>query len=200
MKYILFILLSLNCFSQTNSKAQYLFDENDQLINQDQFKNKLNDKKIELITYEIDTAFIGRFLKKRDIGILSSSEKIKIYNALQNISTKKIDYSKTIIINFFYKDIPEPDGSCIDYYVTDKAYKKFLDNNNSISQFFITEKNYDYKNKNVYQDKNDIIRATLFKYRFVCGNYIIIQPNGHFYRKLGEYKQDEIPQNLNNFE
>lgn len=200
MKYILFILLSLNCFSQTNSKAQYLFDENDQLINQDQFKNKLNDKKIELITYEIDTAFIGRFLKKKDIGILSSSEKIKIYNALQNISTKKIDDSKTIIINFFYKDIPEPDGSCIDHYVTDKAYKKFLENNNSISQFFITEKNYEYKNKNVYQDKNDIIRATLFKYRFVCGNYIIIQPNGHFYRKLGEYKQDEIPQNLNNFE
>lgn len=73
MKYILFILLSLNCFSQTNSKAQYLFDENDQLISQDQFKNKLNDKKIELITYEIDTALIGRFLKKKDIGILSSS-------------------------------------------------------------------------------------------------------------------------------
>lgn len=200
MKYILFILFSLNCFSQTNSKVQYLFDENDQLISQDQFKNKLNDKKIELITYEIDTAFIGRFLKKKEIGILSSSDKIKIYNAIQNISKKKIDDSKTIIINFFYKDNPEPNGSCIDYYVTDKAYKKFLDNNNSISQFFITEKNYDYKNKNVYQDKNDIIRATLFKYKFACGNYIIIQPNGNFYRKLGEYKQDEIPQNLINFE
>jgi len=200
MKYILFILLSLNCFSQKNSKAQYLFDENDQLISQDQFKNKLNDKKIELITYEIDTAFIGRFLKKKDIGILSSSEKIKIYNALQNISTKKIDDSKTIIINFFYKDNPEPNGSCIDYYVTDKAYRKFLENNTSLNQFFITEKNYDYKNKNVYQDKNDIIRATLFKYKFACGNYIIIHPNGNFYRKLGEYKQEEIPQNLINIE
>lgn len=200
MKYILFILFSLNCFSQTNSKPQYLFDENDQLISQDQFKNKLKDKKIELITYEIDTAFIGRFLKKKDIGILSSSEKTKIYNTLENISSKKIDDTKTTIINFFYKDNPEPNGSCIDYYVNDERYKKFLKNNNSINQFFITENNYEYKNKNVYQDKNDIIRTTLFKYKFACGNYIIIKPNGSFYRKLGEYKQDEIPKNLKNIE
>lgn len=200
MKYLLFILFSLNCFSQTSSKPQYLFDENDQLINQDQFKNKLNDKKIELITYEIDTAFIGRFLKKKDIGTLSSSQKIKIYNTLQNISTKKIDDSQTIIINFFYKDDTEPKGSCIDYYVNDMAYKKFLESNTAINQFFITQKDYQYKDKRVFEDKNDIIREILFKYKFDCGNYIIIKPNGNYYRKLGEYKQTEIPQNLNSFE
>ena len=75
-----------------------------------------------------------------------------------------------------------------------------MENNTSISQFFITEKNYEYKNKKVYQDKNDIIRATLLKHKFACGNYIIIHPNGNFYQKLREYKQDEIAQNLINFE
>lgn len=200
MKYIIFILFSLNCFSQENSKPQFLFDENDQSITQDQFNNKLKDKKLEIITYQVDTAYIGRFLRKDDFGVLSPSEKVKIQIELEKLTGKKIDTSKTIIINFYYKDNSEPNGSCIDYYVNDKAYKKFLDKNNTINQFFITQEDYKYKDKQVYQDKNDLIRKTLFKYHFDCGNYIIIKPNGKFYRKLGEYKQNEIPQNLNRIE
>ena len=200
IKICLFCFISITCFSQKSAKPQYIFDENNQLITSDQYKNKIEDKNIELFVYEVDTAFIARFNKIIDIGILSSSEMSRIKNELQKISKKEIDSSKTIIINFFYKDNPEPnDKSCIDNYFNDEKYKKYLNKNKDIIQFFITEKDYNYKDKNVLQDSNDVIRSILFKYYSFCGNYIIIKPNGSFFRKIGEYRQDEIPKNVKSF-
>lgn len=185
------------CLSQKNAKPQYLIDENNQFITSDQFKSKVENKELELYAYEIDTALIARFIKKRDIGTLTIPEKTTIIEELQKISNSKIDITKILIINFFYKDNPEPNGSCIDYYTNDKVYKKDLTKNNNLIQFFITEKDYQYKNKNVLQDTNDTIRKILFKYKMDCGNYIIINPDGSFFRKFGEYRQDEILKMIN---
>lgn len=185
------------CLSQKNAKPQYLIDENNQFITSDQFKSKVENRELELYAYEIDTALIARFIKKRDIGTLTIPEKTTIIEELQKISNSKIDVTKILIINFFYKDNPKPNGNCIDYYTNDKVYKKNLTKNNNLIQFFITEKDYQYKNKNVLQDTNDIIRKTLFKYKMDCGNYIIINPDGSFFRKFGEYRQDEILKMIN---
>ena len=198
MKNLFFILLSISSFSQKVTKPQYLFDENEQLITKEEVINKRNDIKIDFFVYETDTAFIGRFFKKKDLGLLSSSNKIKIYKELKIITKQEIDTSKLVIINFYYKENYETKGCCIDHYTTDLAYQNYIKKNN-ITQFFITEKDYYYNSKNVYQDKNDVIRSILFKYEFFTMNYIIIKPNGSFYRELGEYDQDQIPKNLNSF-
>ena len=63
----------------------------------------------------------------------------------------------------------------------------------NISQFFVTEKMYVYKKKSVAEDKNGIIKKLLFENATYCGNYIILLPDGRFYRRYGEYRQDEIP-------
>lgn len=193
----IFCFITSTCLSQKNAKPQYLIDENNQFITSDQFKSKVQNKELELFAYEIDTALIARFVKKRDIGSLTIQEKTTIIEELQKISNSKIDVTKILIINFFYKDNPEPNGSCIDYYTNDKVYKKNLTKNNDVIQFFITQKDYQYKNKNVLQDTNDIIRKILFKYKIDCGNYIIIKPDGSFFRKFGEYRQDEILKIIN---
>ena len=186
------MLLSFSCFSQNNSKPQYLFDK------KEQFKIKVKDKNTDLYAYETDTSFIARFLKKEDIGVLSPSDKTKIIKELKNIKKQEIDTLKTIIIHFFYKENFETNGCCIDHYVTDKTYQKFI-KKNKIPQFFLTEKDYIYGAENVYEDKNDVIRPILFKYPFFTSNYIIIKPDGNFYRELGEYKQDYIPKKLKKF-
>jgi len=63
-------------------------------------------------------------------------------------------------------------------------------------QFFITEKNYNYRKKYVFEDKEDLMKQLFFKYNFDCGNYIIIKNNGRILRRLGEYRQDKIKKKL----
>lgn len=125
-------------------------------------------------------------------GKLSSSDKTILINELNLISEKTIDESNIIIINFYIEKDLNPDNLCIDYYVNDKKYKKFIKRNKKINQFFITEQNYNYNKKDVIEDKNNIIKTVLFENAKWCGNFIIIKPDGTFTKKYGEYRQDDI--------
>ena len=126
-------------------------------------------------------------------GKISYEDKNKLIKELSSLSGVKIDETKTLILNFYVKPETEPNGSCIDHYTDDYAYKRFIKKNKDIVQFFISEKMYIYKNKKVIEDKNDFVRELIFDKAEQCGNYIIIKPNGEFIRKYGEYRQDEIP-------
>ncbi|MFC6267582.1 hypothetical protein [Frigoriflavimonas asaccharolytica] len=63
----------------------------------------------------------------------------------------------------------------------------------NIIQYYIVEQMYNYKSKKVVEDKNGEIKKLLFGNADFCGNYIIIEPNGEYIKKYGEYQQDEIP-------
>ena len=118
---------------------------------------------------------------------------ITLINELNLLSGKTIDGSKTIIINFYIEKDLNPGNLCIDHYVNDKKYNKFIKKNKIINHLFITEQNYNYGKKNVFEDKNNTIKNLLFENAEWCGNYIIIKPDGSFIRKYGEYIQDDIP-------
>lgn len=127
-------------------------------------------------------------------GNLDYSKKSIIINELQNLTDLKIDSAYTIVINFYDKPLRKPNGSCIDYYTEDYKYLRFFKKNPYILQFFISQQEYKYKNNKVIEDKNNTIRNLIFQDAKSCGNYIIIKPNGDFLRKLGEYRQDQIPE------
>ena len=105
-----------------------------------------------------------------DNGVLEENNRIKLLEELLQLSGIKIDKMSVVIVNFYIKPKTEPNGSCIDY-----------------------QQSYFYNRKNVLEDKNDEIKKLLFEKAKSCGNYIIIKPTGEFIRKLGEYRQDEIP-------
>jgi hypothetical protein len=128
-----------------------------------------------------------------DNGVLEENNRIKLLEELSQLSGIKIDKMSVLVVNFYIKPETEPNGSCIDYYTNDYAYKRFIKKNKNIVQFFITEQSYIYNRKNVLEDKNDEIKKLLFEKAMPCGNYIIIKPTGEFIRKFGEYRQDEIP-------
>jgi hypothetical protein len=132
------------------------------------------------------------FCQKFEQGTLNQSEKNKLFDELNKLTNIKIDSLKTVIINFYDKPQVKPNGSCIDYYTSDNDYLKFIKKNPTILQFFVSQKNYKYRKKNVIEDKDNKIRELIFEKAKPCGNYLIIKPNGNFLKVFGEYHQDAI--------
>ncbi|MBF0693958.1 MAG: hypothetical protein IR153_06250 [Flavobacterium sp.] len=190
-----FILIANVLFAQ---KSEFTFDENEVQITQIEFKKKIETKQFLYTVYENDTALIGKIAKKEEFGTISKKERDEIIIALKLSTNSDFDDQKPIVINFFYKPTNAVKGTCIDHYTTDKKFKKQM-KKNGVVQFFITEKNYTYAN-NTFEDASDQIRQKLFSHNFQCGNYIIIKPNGKFYRKVSEYNQDLILENLKRLE
>lgn len=111
-----------------------------------------------------------------------------------SILTGKIsDDKNTIIINYFYdnEDKVEMDR-IIKLHYNNKKYKKFVTRNSDVVDYFIYGRGLMNSDENIYEDKKNIIRDLLFEYKFES-NYIIIKPNGNYYRQVSEYRQDEIP-------
>jgi hypothetical protein len=136
---------------------------------------------------------LNLYSQRLENGNLSENLRAELVEELFKLTGIKIGDTNIIVLNFFIKPETPPNGSCIDYYTNDYSYKRYLKKSKNISQFFITEKMYDFKKKNVIEDKNGEIEKLLFENAKLCGNYIIILPNGKYVRKYGEYRQDEIP-------
>ena len=193
--FIIFFWIS---YSQNSNKKEFFFDENWNLIEMDVFKKKIENRKN--YTYRLvenDTAYIGKILLREEFGNITKEDKIDLIKNLEKITNVEIDSTKNIVINFFFKPVKNPNGSCIDHYTSDRKYKKHFKKNKKDLQFFITQKGYEYKKKQVFEDREDFIRKLLFKYYMGCGNYIIIRNNGEFLRRLGEYRQSEIANKIN---
>mgnify|MGYP003451631470 FL=1 len=192
-----FIIFFGFSYSQNSIKKEILYDENWKLMNMNDFKEKIKDRKYIYRLVENDTAFMGKILFREEIGKISNDERLLLIDYLKRITNSEIDLTKNIVINFFFKPEKEPNGSCIDHYTSDGKYKRYFKKNDNDVQFFFTQKNYEYKKKEVFEDKDDMIRKLFFEYYFSCGNYIIIKKNGEFLREFGEYRQDEIPEKIN---
>lgn len=131
------------------------------------------------------------YAQKTEKGTLTNKEKQALIIELKKFKNIEIDSAKTIVINFYIKPEIAPNGSCIDHYTADRTYQKSFRKSDAV-QFFITEKNYSYEREKVYEDQNDFIKNLLFKNAELCGNYVIIKPNGDFFKRLDEYRQEEI--------
>jgi hypothetical protein len=197
MKKIILLLLLISAttlFAQTNKKEIFL-DENNKVITETELRNRIvpPDYVFVYSKIETDTTIIKKLVRRKELGIISQENRLKIISALEEITTKKIDPDQTIIIHFFYEG--NNNGSktrTVKHYSSDKDYKKFLSKNPQIAQFFISENTFNYRSKNVFVDSNEEIEKMLFQYPF-DSNYIIIKPNGHSFKHVGEYRQWDIP-------
>lgn len=129
---------------------------------------------------------------RKEVGTLLLPDLKLMREELERITGKDIDSTKTIVINFFFKEDTQNKKLSIEHYTSDKKYLKFFRRNPQYLQFFITEKGYLYEKTLTHYDSNEILRDLFFKYAFAT-NYIIIKPSGKFYRQVSEHRQDEIP-------
>lgn len=197
---LLLLLLFSNCLfaQQTTLKKETYFDENGNRIGATGFKIKYENYKVfaPSIVSETDSTIIQKIVFREVYDVLLPSERETVVKILQQLTGKTIDNNQTIVINFFFLEHVENQAPCIDHYTSDKKYQKYFEKHDSNIQFFITEKGYTHNKPNLYQDTKGYIRNLLFKDRLDCGNYVIIKPNGHYYKRVGEYRQDEIPDRI----
>jgi len=191
-------MVSFIAFAQTNIKKEYYLDESNKPILLAEFKSKVSlyETYAYTVVSETDSALTAKILFREQTGILQPGEHDAVVKALQQLTDKVIDASQTIIINYFYREPAKNQAPCIDHYTSDKKYLRFINKHADYAQFFITEKGYNYNNKSVYEDVNEAIRNLLFNDVVHCGNYIIIKPNGHYFKRVGEYRQDDIPSKI----
>ena len=189
---------SLNIFAQTNLKKEIYLDENSKPILLTEFKGKVSlyNKYGYTVVSETDSTLTAKIIFREQTGILQPGERDEVVKVLQQLTNKAVNVSQTIIINYFYSEPVKNQAPCIDHYTSDKKYLRFINKHTDYAQFFMTEKGFNYSQQSVYEDVNETIRNLLFKDVVHCGNYIIIKPDGHYYKRVGEYRQDDIPSKI----
>lgn len=188
-------LLLFTCLLPAQSKKpEYLLDEQNTKISEAVFKSKIATQKFTYGFFENDTAVIAKVLPREERGQLSAEQYKAFIDALREIEGDGVREGQTVVLHFFYKPKAPVNGGCIDFYTVDSRYKKQL-RKRGIQPIFIVQRGYKYEGS-AREDTYDRIRALLFPYDVQCGNYIIVKPNGAFYRRLGEYRQDQVVDNM----
>jgi len=188
--------ITLNFHAQATKKQGYLFDETGNTISQELFDAKIKSQKYIWLISENKDSINARLLPRQEYGKITSEKRDELISALQELTGLPISAYQSIIINYFQKEKPllrqRPN---IDYYTSDRVYRRFIKKNKTVFQAFVTEKGFGYEKDFVYEDKNEIIKKLLFKQSADCG-YIIIKPNGNYFKMNSEYRQDYIPSKL----
>ncbi|RDI14491.1 hypothetical protein [Flavobacterium sp. AG291] len=194
MRLLIFLLLlSYKSLSQNQKKHSYFLNEKGETITQDKFHDQSKTGKYTWTDYETKDSVNIRLIYRESYGRIDTIQKRNLLKVLKQVTGTTVNQNQTIIINFsFLKDIPNQ-KHCIDFYTSQKSYRNFFKGKEQFAQFYITEIGFKYSKKFVFEDKNDEIRKMLFPYGVHC-NYIIIKPDGRFYKQMGEHRQDVIPQ------
>ena len=198
-QFIIFLLFSCSSlsFCQNSEKPSILYDENWNLIDEVFFNKKIQDRRYGYRLVETDSSIIGKIYLRYGVGQITNSLRMDLINHLNELTGVQIDSTQNIVINYYLKPESRPNGSCIDHYTSQRKYLKYFKKSIKDVQFFITAKDYKYRKKHVYEDKEGYIGNLLFEFAHSCGNYIIIRNDGQFFKKLGEYRQEAIPNQIN---
>lgn len=188
--FFITLLFSISSFSQ---KKEYFFDEKKNIISENEYEN-IKNKNFEFLklTFIGDSAKIN-IIERREIhGTINNELHKEIISYLNNISDKKSDSTKTIIINYH----PGKDNcnSTADTSYVNNLYLDFkekIEIKKNISQYFIfkSEKGTEFYSKKIkwYSDNDRIFENNFFPIHYPCGSYLIIYPNGKYFLYKGEY-------------
>jgi hypothetical protein len=189
--YIFFLSLTpLIIFSQ---KKNYYFDINSNRITQNEYK-KINDNPVEYLKVKVvsDTAKIYTIEKRELMGSLNNDSYDELFLYLNSISEKKVDSSKTIIINY-YPGFDKCNQTSGKDYVNNLQifFLNQINSNGKVEYYFICKsfegiEFYDQSIKRL-MDKDRYIELTFFPNHYPCGSYLIVYPDKKYYIYKGEY-------------
>ncbi|MHA3787855.1 hypothetical protein ACX0HA_06540 [Flavobacterium hauense] len=188
----LLLLFTVNSFAQSTEKSGYVLNEKGENITQDFFLKQTRSGKYTWIAFETKDSLIARLIPREEYGEITPKQKEHLLVILKEISGTTVRENQTIIINFAYQDSIPNQRHCLDYYSSVKSYRKFFKKKEQFAQFYISQQGFHYSKEFIYEDVDDAIRKMLFLYASDC-SYIIIKPDGRFYRQVSEHHQDKIP-------
>lgn len=189
---VLLFLLSIKSIGQTTNKPGFVLDENGKSISQDFFLKQTRSGNYTWVTYETKDSLNARLIKREEYGEISPKQKEDLLISLKTITGVQVHENQTIIINFAFKeDIPNQ-RHCLDNYTSVKSYRTFFRKKEQFAQFYISQQGFKYHKEFVFEDIQDVIRKLFFPYGKDC-SYVIIKPDGRFYKQISEHHQDQIP-------
>lgn len=190
---LLCLLFSFNSYSQEPSV--YFYNHKGESIDKQTFLDSLKvpNHKYTYKLIENDTAVLGSLFLREEINVIAQEDRKSLIKELELLSGQKIKDYQTIVIDFFSYPVKKQasyDGF-FNKYKKNRSYLRFFKKNDGYIHFFVSQK--DYTPDGFIEDKNNYLLKKLFlNYEASYGNYIIIKPNGHYLRRLGEHRQDEI--------
>lgn len=189
-------LFTTSGFSQSNTDI-YL-DENDQKISIQEF-NTHSENNVGYFYLEgiSDNGKVFFMEKRLTTGRVSLQVVNDLRTHLQNLSQSEIDENNYLVVNYF----PGPDacnqsGNPKAYNSTLKSYRKRINRQKTVSQFFIykTDEGLEIKKEEItwYPDTNYLWQTHFFKYHYPCFSFVIVRSDGHFYLMKGEYNTRQV--------
>lgn len=191
---LIFGLLTISTFAQ--KKEIYLNDDLVEITQAD-FKKTDEPYKFYNLRFELDTLITNVKVQRIRKGRVSNELLNLIKSELSTISGDSIQSDNFIVINY-YHGLDRCNSTGDKSYVRGK-YKKFLEKikkMKNVSQFFMyksPEGTKDYGNQlNWIKDEFGTIEKTFLPIHYPCGSFVLIDSNGNYYVKKGEYNIEQI--------
>lgn len=194
-KQILFFLLLFNCaIIHGQEKIVKFYNVAHQEIDKKEFLEYQNSQQYRDIYFENDSSVVGLLVRIKNLGKLNQ-EQFKQLNHNLDTNKKKEDFM--VIIYYPGKDKCNGSERKSGWNVFNRDYLKNLNKIGSYSHYWIykNDENLKYyypKKINWTKDKNQFIEKTFFKYHFPCFSFVVIDNEGNYISKFGEFGKQEV--------
>ncbi|MDH7444814.1 hypothetical protein [Aquimarina sp. 2201CG14-23] len=193
---IICILYSSLCQSQKEKETRIFFDTIGQEVSPEQFYALARELKNISLFFTDGPILMGFLIPREHHGQLQKEDYSIFTQHLTNISGKKVDTTKTIVIDYLSaqskKKRSETDRKSSWRILTPYHAKKLKKITNGQHYWIYSPENYDidyYRTNKInwLEDKNKILEQLFFAYEVQFSIFLMVKPDGRFMIYYGEY-------------
>lgn len=212
MKFFIFLfVLTFPIFTiAQKEKSVHFLNENGYEISKELYKEEYRNRKYNIsylsITFENDTSYFIKPVKRKNYGRLSDNQFEKLKSFIYNIKLDMTYQNKYSIIKY-HPGRDRCNGGRVKYngnknHALGKKYIQKLQKSFNIETFWIHKKDttVNFKNSgwiNWQVDKQQIIEDLFFKYHYPCGSFVVINNETKNYISIfGEYGASTVEETV----
>jgi hypothetical protein len=178
----------------------HFYDVHGNRINKEQFE-KQRDSRINVpLSFQKGKIIETRLFPRSKTGTISQEIRNEILSNLQKVTGEVLNQSEMTIINYHHgKDACNSSGSMLNVWDLKSAIAKYRRQIQRIGQ---TTQYYLYASQDGIKDSYGLIERhpdldllvekTFFQYKYPCGSFVIIKPDGRYIAYFGEYSWNQV--------
>lgn len=200
MRNLLCLYVLVLCSIISFAQEIHFYDVQGKEISKEQFE-KQRDSRVNLaLSFQKGKTTETRLILRSKTGSISQDVLNKIILNLQQVTGKTVNRSEMVIINYHQgKDRCNSSGSGGTFQEMKAALAKYrsqIERLGQTSQYnmYATKEGLKetYGLVDWYPDLDLLVEKTFFKYKYPCGSFVIIKPDGEYYAYYGEYSRDQV--------
>jgi hypothetical protein len=196
-KYIFIIILLLPILSNSQATEVYL-DEENQTISKEEYYKNFDKTKYLYSRFDLDTTIVNLKTIKQVKGSISKPLLDSIKNGLNKQGKETLTENQTIVIRY-YTTI---DDCYIDYKnnLSQRYFDRKIKRAKNTKHVYVLSRDKDFEekvDKIWHSDPYRLIEKNFFPLHYICGSYLIIDPQGNYYTSRGEYNPKSILDQIN---